>query len=347
MMYRISYRPILVVLSSFALVLIIVEVLTRISYPQPIVTQYGNNISDKYLPYKPKPLSIIAGTSASQEYTYNYEHNSFGFRDVEHTLPKDQGVFRILGLGDSFTYGIGAEIDQTYLFVLEAMLNDLSSVSNKIEIVKAGIPRYYPYVQRLLLQYYGIHYEPDLIIIGFVPNDVIDTHYGLDAVMLDRSGYLKTRVANDMGSLGNFLYKNSHFLRIVLKRITAYRMSQIYNPKWEEVFVENGHHEDDWIAIENEFSKIVEIANGIGADVLIVHIPGKGPWGDKHSYPSERLSGWAKANKVGFVDVLPAMIVESSKGELYYHIDGHAKPAGHAVIAQQIYDYLVGMTVVP
>ena len=81
--------------------------------------------------------------------------------------------------------------------------------------------------------------------------------------------------------------------------------------------------------------------------MLIVHIPGKGPWGDKHSYPSERLSGWAKANKVGFVDVLPAMIVESSKEDLYYHIDGHAKPAGHAVIAQQIYDYLVGMTVVP
>ena len=39
--------------------------------------------------------------------------------------------------------------------------------------------------------------------------------------------------------------------------------------------------------------------------------------------------------------------VESSKEDLYYHIDGHAKPAGHAVIAQQIYDYLVGMTVVP
>ncbi|HCU80680.1 MAG: hypothetical protein CL789_02975 [Chloroflexi bacterium] len=346
-MYKIFYRPILVILSSLALVLTFVESLTRIAYPQPLVTQYGSNVSDKYLPYKPKPLSIIAGTSTSQEYSYNYEHNSFGFRDVEHILRKDHGVFRILGLGDSFTYGVGAEIEDTYLFVLETMLNDISPAREKFEIVKAGIPRYYPHVQRILLEHYGIHYEPDLIIIGFVPNDVIDTHYGLDAIVLDRSGYLKTRVANDMGALGNFLYNNSHFLRIVLKRVTAYRMSQIYNPKWEEVFVENGHHEDDWIAIENEYTKIVEIANGIGADVLIVHIPGKGPWDDSHKYPSERLSAWAKSNEVGFVDVLPAMKVESSQSDLYYAIDGHANASGHAVIAQQIYDYLVNLNANP
>jgi len=221
------------------------------------------------------------------------------------------------------------------------MLNDVSPERDKVEIVKAGIPRFYPHTQRILLEHYGRHYEPDLIIIGFAPNDVIDTHYGLDAVVLDKSGYLKTRVANDMGELGEFLYKNSHFLRLVLRRITSYRMSQIYNPKWEEVFVENGHHEDDWDAIENEYSKIVEIANSIGANVLIVHIPGKGPWNTNHYYPSERLSIWVKSNNVGFVDVLPAMIVESSREDLYYHIDGHANHLGHEVIAQQIYDYLI------
>ncbi|MDP6769628.1 MAG: GDSL-type esterase/lipase family protein [Anaerolineales bacterium] len=340
-MYKISYRPIFLILISFALALIFVELLTRIVYPVPLVKEYGSNISDQYLPYKPKPLSRITGTAVSQEYEYHYEHNSFGFRDVEHTLRKDKGVFRILGLGDSFTYGVGAEIEQTYLFVLETMLNDVSPERYKVEIVKAGIPRYYPHAQRILLEHYGIHYEPDMIIIGFVPNDVIDTHYGLDAVVLDKSGYLKTRIANDMGELGDFIYKNSHFLRLVLRRITAYRMSQIYNPKWEEVFVENGHHEDDWDAIENEYSKMVEIANSIGANVLIVHIPGQGPWNTNHYYPSERLSIWAKSNNVGFVDVLPAMIVESSREDLYYHIDGHANPLGHEVIAQQIYDYLI------
>ena len=346
-MYKFSYRPILLMISSVIFALIFIELFIRLVYPHPIVNQYGNNISDRYLPYRPQPFSVINGTAASQEYEYNYKHNSFGFRDVEHTLHKDKNVFRILGLGDSFTYGVGAELEQTYLFSLETLLNDRSSIHPKVEIIKAGIPRYYPETQRILLQHYGKNYEPDLIIVGFVPNDVIDTHYGLDAVVLDRSGYLKTKVANDMGLFGHVLYNNSHLLRIVLRRITAYRMAQIYDPKWEEVFVDNGHHEDDWISIENEYSYMVEIASSIGANVIIVHIPGKGPWNEEHYYPSKRLASWAKANNVGFIDVLPTMVVESSKQDLYYGVDGHANPSGHAIIAQQIYDYLVTTNEVP
>ena len=339
-MYKLSYRHILLIFVGVISALIFAEVFIRLVSPHPIVNQYGNNVSDRYLPYKPQPHSVTSGTSVGQEYEYIYKHNSFGFRDVEHTLYKDNDVFRVLGLGDSFTYGAGAEFEQTYLFILEKMLNDRSSVHPKIEVIKAGIPRYYPETQRILLQHYGKNYTPDLIIVGFVPNDVIDTHYGLDAVVLDRSGYLKTKVANDMGFFGHMLYNNSHLLRIILRRVTAYRMSQIYDPKWEEVFVADGYHEDDWISIENEYSEIVEIASSIGANVIIVHIPGKGPWNEKHHYPANRLSSWAKANNVGFVDVLPAMIVESSKQDLYYRIDGHANSSGHAVIARQIYDHL-------
>ena len=346
-MYKVSYRHILLMLGGVISALIFAEVFIRLVYPHPLVNQYGNNVSDRYLPYKPQPLSVTSGTSVSQEYEYKYKHNSFGFRDVEHTLYKDNNVFRVLGLGDSFTYGVGAGFEQTYLFILENMLNDRSSVHPTVEVIKAGIPRYYPETQRILLQHYGKNYMPDLIIIGFVPNDIIDTHYGLDAVVLDRSGYLKTKIANDMGLLGHTLYNNSHLLRIVLRRITAYRMSQIYDPKWEEVFVDGGYHEDDWIAIENEYSHIVEIANSIGANVIVVHIPGKGPWNEEHHYPPKRLASWAQANNVGFVDVLPAMIVESSKQDLYYSIDGHANPSGYAVIAQQIYDYLVTTDEVP
>ena len=98
-MYKISYRPIFVILISFALALIFVELLTRIVYPLPVVKEYGSNISDKYLPYKPKPLSINTGIAASQEYEYNYQHNSFGFRDVEFNYWSLDFWISDLGLG--------------------------------------------------------------------------------------------------------------------------------------------------------------------------------------------------------------------------------------------------------
>ena len=338
---EISYSNILLSLVSFVFILSALEVYVRLFNPVPFVTQYGNNVSDKYLPYKPKPFSVIAGTALTGEYSYHYQHNSFGFRDVEHTVYKEQDTYRILGLGDSFTYGIGVGFEETYLYLLETMLNDDVDISLNVEVIKAGIPRYYPETQRILLDKYGRNYEPDLIIIGFLPNDIVDTHFGLDAVVLDRSGYLKTKVANDFGRFGDFIYRNSHFVRIVLQKLTSYRMTQIYDPRLEEIYVADGHHEDDWEKVQDEYINIFTIADEIGAKVLLVHIPSKGPWTEDSSYPSSRLGVLAQMYDIGFVDVLPSMQRESLNKSLYYDIDGHTTSNGHKVIADEIHSYLM------
>jgi len=71
------------------------------------------------LPYLPRPLSVSSGRSSTDEYDFEYRHNSVGFRDGEHAQEKADGVFRILGLGDSFTYGVAAKLEETYLYLLE------------------------------------------------------------------------------------------------------------------------------------------------------------------------------------------------------------------------------------
>ncbi len=45
-----------------------------------------------------------------------------------------------------------------------------------MEIIKAGIPRFFPRPERLLLEHEGHTFQPDLILVGFVPNDVMDTY---------------------------------------------------------------------------------------------------------------------------------------------------------------------------
>lgn len=112
----------------------------------------------KLAPHQPKALG---------GYDSDSQFNSFGFRDTEHDYAKPQGVFRILGLGDSFTEGAGANFEETYLFRLESMLNNRQGKHPKIEIIKAGIGGYSAEPERILLQYYGVKYEPDLILVGF------------------------------------------------------------------------------------------------------------------------------------------------------------------------------------
>ena len=325
-----------------------VEIVIRIlSLAPPLEDQYGQNVRDAYLPYKPKPSSRITGRNETNEFAYDYQHNSFGFRDVEHTRVKGAETFRILGLGDSFTYGVGVAFEETYLSRLEGMLNNRAGTHPKVEVIRAGIPRYFPDPERVLLEKYGMQFQPDLVVVGFLPNDVVNSYLGLDAITVDESGYLKTREAAQLGPFGMQVYQYSHLCRVILRTYVSWQIKRKHQPRPNELFRDGGFHEKDWVHMEREYDRMAAIAASIGAKLVIVHIPQKGPWTEKHRYPATRFSAWAAKRNVGFADTLPAMERASAAQHLYYEKDGHCTPAGHAVIAQELYRYLTDENIIP
>ena len=176
---------------------------------------------------------------------------------------------------------------------------------------------------------------------GFVPNDVIDTLYGLDAVKVHPSGYLILRHTASPGAVGRFLFMHSHLCRIVLSKAIDWRNSRREN--WPAVYRENGVHEPHWRKIEDEFAKMASIAGSVGARMHILHIPQRGPWAPARDYPARRLAAWADDHGVGFMDALPALrAAEEANPEapLYWPQDGHCTPAGYAAIAKELALYL-------
>jgi hypothetical protein len=303
------------------------------------------SVADPYLPYKPLPLSV--GYAHTKEFDCEYRHNSLGFRDVEHSLDKPKGVFRILALGDSFTYGSGVSFQDTYLRRLERMLNSREGQHPKVEIINAGIYRYFPEPERILLEHYGVNFSPDLIILAFLPNDIVDTHLGIDAVKINQSGQLITRGAQGTGRLTTFLYTHSHVFRILFNRFNPPGDNGAQHLIWDDIYKPDWFFEKDWKTVESEYQKIVGIADAIKAHVVLMHIPQQGPWDEKHSYPALRLGEWSARNGVTFVDTLPAMKEASKVNRLYYEVDGHCRPAGHEVIAQTLFEKLTGEQLVP
>jgi len=329
----------------FVLIFIItaLEVSIRLLHLAPKIGEANlNYVKDPYLPFKQKPFSIVSGRSRTDEYNYVYKHNSLGFRDVEHPIKKPEGVFRILGLGDSFTYGQGADFEETYLYRLEKMLNERRGNHPRVEIIKAGMRRYFPEVERMFLEHYGLRYEPDLILIGFVPNDVIDTFLGLEAVELDeKGGFLKSNLTAMYGTPITWLYMNSHLFRIILQR---YLISRKKPYKFDEVYKPNGFHEKDWQEVEFQFRKIIEIAK---KPVVIIHIPQDNLNNKNASYPAERLSNFCKKSGCYFIDTLPAMREASKTQRLYWKRDGHCNSVGYKIIAETIYSQLLENNLVP
>lgn len=300
---------------------------------------------DPYLPFKPIPNTVHKFRSGSDEFDYEITYNSMGFRDVEHSFNKPDNTFRILGIGDSFTLGFGAKFEESYLFRLEKKLNAISDNKKNVEIIKAGIGRYYPELERIFLEHYGVKYEPDLIIVGFVPNDINDTFMGMETITVQADGYLLTREANEIGRIGSLLYINSHLMRLILDKYIKSKIDSKYEFEWGEIYKPNDLYELQWKQIENEFEKIVSIADSINSQVLFLHIPHMNPFfQDKDwdlSYPGKRLSAWSEQKDINFVDSYPILYKESQNKTLYWPIDGHCNSEGYKIISDILFEYII------
>ncbi|MDD5255175.1 MAG: SGNH/GDSL hydrolase family protein [Candidatus Omnitrophica bacterium] len=98
------------------------------------------------------------------------ETNSEGFRDREFSPEKEAGVFRIVCMGDSVTFGWPVPIDETYPNILERFMRERFA-GRKIEVINAGVPGYTSFQGLMLLEKKVLGYRPDLLIVYYGIND--------------------------------------------------------------------------------------------------------------------------------------------------------------------------------
>jgi lysophospholipase L1-like esterase len=100
-----------------------------------------------------------------------FQTNSLGMRDREYPLEK-HGKLRILALGDSMTEGWGAEQDETFPKVLE------SQYLRDVEVWNLGVVGYGTDQELQQLRRVIENYQPDIVILEFVFNDLHDNTVG-------------------------------------------------------------------------------------------------------------------------------------------------------------------------
>jgi lysophospholipase L1-like esterase len=113
--------------------------------------------------------------SASHELVYELrpdwrgEHNADGQRDRRHPRAKPAGTFRVVGLGDSYSYGMGVPAAKTFLAVAEELLSARSPAP--VDVINFGVPGYNTGMEAALLERVARDWEPDLAVVQFCRND--------------------------------------------------------------------------------------------------------------------------------------------------------------------------------
>ena len=100
-----------------------------------------------------------------------YSINSLGLRGPEIAAEKPAGTFRILGVGDSITFGIGVRDKETYLRQIETALNAQYHDRPRFEVLNSGVQGYNTYDEVIALEKRWLPLQPDLVVIFFYLND--------------------------------------------------------------------------------------------------------------------------------------------------------------------------------
>ncbi len=98
--------------------------------------------------------------------------NAFGFNDADYEIPKPPGTYRIVFLGDSFSWAGGRE--DNYVAVARRLLT-ARFPDHKLDVINAGYPMTHTGEQLALLKKFVLQYEPDMVVLGFFAgNDFVD-----------------------------------------------------------------------------------------------------------------------------------------------------------------------------
>jgi len=113
------------------------------------------------------PYILNPNTSKTYE-NINYSINSDGFRGREYSIEKNGS--RIIFLGDSFTFGVGLPIEQTFPYILEKKLQEKHAKDNW-EVLNLGVIGFNTKWEIEFLETKGLKYSPDIVILMYYLND--------------------------------------------------------------------------------------------------------------------------------------------------------------------------------
>ena len=152
------------------------------------------------------------------------EHNRMGYRGNAITLPKPEGVFRIVTLGGSTTYSTGTSPEESYPALLQRTLRQDYGYT-QVEVINGGMSGYSSWENFVNFAFRVLELEPDMIIVYAAVNDVVAREFGANNCY---------RGHNEMRGLnigrGLWTEQNQPLSPSALHRMIGIRMGLIANP---------------------------------------------------------------------------------------------------------------------
>lgn len=287
------------------------------------------------------------------EFKITVTHNSLGFRGPELPAERPADRIRVLALGDSMTYGLGVENDETFSVWLERL-------DPHLEVINAGVNGYSSAEELLLLQEVGLALKPEIVLLGYLWND-IEAPRATHARFAVRDGVLE-RLPVPESAYDELRRKRvrhswlgrSYAYRFVSDRlkIARYMLEELLGvPSDEGRGMTDDEREQAWELVFALLRETARVSEESGARFVLVAIPDEiqvQPDVDVVGVDpglftvQERLARLAEESGMALIDLLPGLRAAYARDgrSLYYRYDRHLNALGHREVARLILDGL-------
>lgn len=310
--------------------------------------------------------------------------NSQGFNDQEFILEKPKDVFRIAVLGDSFVEGFQVPVEKSFHYLLQQKLNSLSVLSTnsgqakKFEVYAFSMGGNGTFKNYLYLTQYALKYNPDLVILAFLPANDFGNDYGVapDIVssgVFDKEGNVKTsiskveRLLNKSALVNWLIYKSRLFKAYILDglwaRIFSAENASARVPFDFQVYLNDSPKDWDkvWDLEEKlllEFKKTVEVNQASFAMFSINDEPRTYPelmtkdsqlsgilnqFSFDFNRPEKILKEFADSQNIPYLDLMKLFqeqIKKDKQLKVFFSCNAHWNEIGHSMVADALVNFL-------
>jgi lysophospholipase L1-like esterase len=292
--------------------------------------------------------------------------NRFGMRWREVTVPKPTGRTRVAFLGDSFTFGCWAPIEETFVGAFERRQGE-----ERVEALNFGVGGYGLDDMELILKEEAARFAPDVVLVMFFDgNDMRDTYLGVhkydlvdgsvelnaENFALKAPGYTREdepfalQSAPDPSAVRRALARFASF-RLLLPilaldnpwlqfRPSRYFTSFTYWSQYPYPPEANRARVETLLTL----GRMRAFADSIGARIAVVAIPSReqvysvaerGPYFDIR-LPQAFVETYARDNGIAYFDLLPPLRARAlaTGAHLYLPSDIHFDRHGHRLVAE-------------
>ena len=155
--------------------------------------------------------------------------NNLGFRDPrDYALAKGPKTFRIVVLGDSVTFGHGSVYEHSYPYLVEQRLKQWRPDVDW-QVWNLAVPGYNTSQELAHLKEIGPQFSPDLVIVGFFENDLVDNREPRAPGMLRVAG------ATLLSFAQRYVYSIELYKKVYLQLAWKFSASDQYRLRLENI----------------------------------------------------------------------------------------------------------------